>query len=333
MNGNRTPSTLPKHVRPVRAVSLQHVPPLTRSEEPFVWRGAASDFNLMRWTNEVLLRAAPPTLEVRRSPRPLFGPLFKEDRPLFGQPGVVKVDPAEKVLLPLQELLSHIERTGPPFHYFNEDVLEQFPSLSDDIAELGPYVSTPEHCLVSLWLGQPDTSPPVAVQFYSDRHPKLVTKDDYGSITAPSFRYNVRWTDPGTVTNGTWFNYLVKIKWGAGNGELKLWKWESGQWKLKYDSYTDTIVTAPNYIGYHDAGMDQTNYTWKLGGYRAQNDPAKYVMYFDEIRYAKTWDSVIVNEKHAPGADELGDFVLRSEAETLEDAELEDAAATETVGY
>lgn len=109
----------------------------------------------MTWTNEVLLQAAPPMLEVRRSPRPLFGPVFKEDRPLFGQPGVVKVDPAENVMLPLQDVLSHMEHPGPPFHYFNEDVLEQFPTLSDDIAELGPFVSTPEHCLVSLWLGQP----------------------------------------------------------------------------------------------------------------------------------------------------------------------------------
>lgn len=150
-----TPSTLPKHVRPVRVVSLKRVPPQSRSEEPFVWRGAASDFRLMKWTNEVLLRASPPMLEVRRSPRPLFGPVFQEDRPLFGQPGVVKVDPAEKLLLPLQEVLNHMERPGPPFQYFNEDVLEQFPTLGDDIAELRPFVSTPEQCLVSLWIGQP----------------------------------------------------------------------------------------------------------------------------------------------------------------------------------
>ncbi|MBM4370692.1 MAG: heparin lyase I family protein [Deltaproteobacteria bacterium] len=151
------------------------------------------------------------------------------------------------------------------------------------------------HAILTQWW-QSGTSPPVALQIYGDRHPRLVTKDDYGSATAANFRYTTRWTDTGTVTNGTWHSYIVKIKWGAGNGELKLWKWVNGSWQLKYDSNTHTGMTAPNYIGYHDAGMDQTNYTWKIGGYRGHNDPAKYTMYFDEMRYAKTWDSVRVNE-------------------------------------
>jgi len=155
LRNTSSPATLPKHVRPLRVVNLKRVPPQSRSDEPFVWRGAALNFKLMGWTDETLLRAAPPMLEVRRSPRPVFGPVFQTDRPLVGQPGVVRLDPAEKLLLPLQEVLPHMERPGPPFHYFNEDVLEQFPTLGDDVAELGPFVATPEHCLVSLWIGQP----------------------------------------------------------------------------------------------------------------------------------------------------------------------------------
>jgi hypothetical protein len=56
--------------------------------------------------------------------------------------------------MPMSGVLAATRTPGPPFYYFTEDALEHFPALAADIAEAGPFVRTPEHCLVSLWLGQ-----------------------------------------------------------------------------------------------------------------------------------------------------------------------------------
>ena len=149
----------------------------------------------------------------------------------------------------------------------------------------GPDMATPSDwtCIMQWW--QLDTSPPVGIWMYDDRCPRLRTKDDYGSATAGSPRIRSRWTDGEPCADGVWHHYVVKIKWGITDGEIELWKWENGQWVSKYSE-------ANTYIGYHDEGMEQGNYTWKMGGYRAAGQ-GTWDMFYDELKYAANWEEVI----------------------------------------
>jgi autotransporter-associated beta strand protein len=133
--------------------------------------------------------------------------------------------------------------------------------------------------VISQWW-QLDTSPPVGIWLYDDMRPRLRTKDDFGSATNADPRVISRWIDPEPIADGTWHNYMMKIKWGTTDGELALWKWERDAWTPKY-SVSNT------YIGYHDAGREQGNYTWKLGGYRAQGQ-GSWDMFYDEMKFATT---------------------------------------------
>lgn len=133
--------------------------------------------------------------------------------------------------------------------------------------------------VISQWW-QFDTSPPVGIWLYDDLKPRLRTKDDFGSATKENPRITTRWVDNEPVADGTWHNYMMKIKWGTTTGELALWKWENDAWAPKY-STSDTL------IGYHDPGMEQGNYTWKLGGYRAQGQNT-WDVFYDEVKFATT---------------------------------------------
>lgn len=156
----------------------------------------------------------------------------------------------------------------------------------------GPDMATPSGwtCLVQWW--QLGTSPPVGIWMYDDRKPRLRTKDDFGSATASNPRITSRWTDPEPCTDGAWHNYLVRIKWGVTDGELQLWKWENDQWVSKYS-------VANTYIGYHDEGMEQGNYTWKMGGYRATGQ-GTWDVFYDELKYASTWEEVLLGLDDTP---------------------------------
>jgi autotransporter-associated beta strand protein len=145
-------------------------------------------------------------------------------------------------------------------------------------------------CLVQWW--QLGTSPPVGIWMYDDRKPRLRTKDDFGSATASNPRITSRWTDPEPCTDGAWHNYLVKIKWGVTDGELELWRWENEQWVSKYS-------VANTYIGYHDEGMEQGNYTWKMGGYR-ETGQGTWDVFYDELKYASTWEEVLLGLDDTP---------------------------------
>ena len=151
----------------------------------------------------------------------------------------------------------------------------------------GPDMATPSGwtCLVQWW--QLGTSPPVGIWMYDDRKPRLRTKDDFGSADAENPRITSRWMDDEPCADGAWHNYLVKIKWGVTDGELQLWKWENDQWVSKY-SVTNT------YIGYHDEGMEQGVYTWKMGGYR-ETGQGTWDVFYDELKYASIWEEVIAD--------------------------------------
>ena len=151
----------------------------------------------------------------------------------------------------------------------------------------GPDMATPSGwtCVVQWW--QLGTSPPAGIWMYDDRKPRLRTKDDYGSATASNPRITSRWMDDEACADGVWHNYLVKIKWGVSDGELQLWKWQNDEWISKY-----SVTNA--YIGYHDEGMEQGNYTWKMGGYRATGQ-GTWDMFFDELKYSSTWEEVIAD--------------------------------------
>jgi autotransporter-associated beta strand protein len=137
--------------------------------------------------------------------------------------------------------------------------------------------------VLSQWW-QLDTSPPVGIWLYDDLRPRLRTKDDFGSATNENPRISSLWTDTEPVADGTWHNYMVKIKWGATDGELALWKWERDAWTPKY-------AASNTYIGYHDAGMEQGNYTWKLGGYRATGQ-GTWDVFYDEMKFAATQSEI-----------------------------------------
>lgn len=144
----------------------------------------------------------------------------------------------------------------------------------------GPDMAVPKGWTnVTQWW-QYGTSPPVGIWMYDDLQPRLRTKDDFGSATAANPRVTSRWTDSEVAADGVWHNYLVKIKWGTTDGELALWKWDGTDWVSKY-SATNT------YIGYHDAGMVQDNYTWKMGGYRATGQDT-WDMFYDGMAYGTT---------------------------------------------
>jgi autotransporter-associated beta strand protein len=144
----------------------------------------------------------------------------------------------------------------------------------------GPELARPSGWnVISQWW-QLDTSPPVGIWLYDDLKPRLRTKDDFGSATNSNPRILSRWIDSEPVAVGTWHNYMLKIKWGAADGELVLWKWENDAWAAKY-SVSNTM------IGYHDAGREQGNYTWKLGGYRATGQ-GTWDMVYDEMKFATT---------------------------------------------
>lgn len=144
----------------------------------------------------------------------------------------------------------------------------------------GPEMTRPSGWnVISQWW-QLDTSPPVGIWLYDDLKPRLRTKDDFGSATNSNPRILSRWADTEPVAAGTWHNYMLKIKWGATTGELALWKWENEAWAPKY-SVANTM------IGYHDAGREQGNYTWKLGGYRATGQ-GTWDMVYDEMKFATT---------------------------------------------
>jgi hypothetical protein len=109
---------------------------------------------MRRWTDADLIRAATSDVEVRRSPTQILGPQYLDRRPLAGLHGISPGALPERLRMPMSGVLAATRTPGPPFYYFTEDALEHFPALAADIAEAGPFVRTPEHCLVSLWLGQ-----------------------------------------------------------------------------------------------------------------------------------------------------------------------------------
>jgi hypothetical protein len=155
---------------------------------------------------------------------------------------------------------------------------------------------------ITQWWQQSPYSPPVSIVFGSDRKPCLAVKNDYGSATPDKPNQPNVWCDSAQA-NGSWRDYIVEIRWKASGGTLKLWKKESGSYNLKFDMSSDCAKWYGCQVGFHDSGVDQTNYTWKIGGYRARpdedgsgGDTAKYVMYYDEMKYANTWTRINENK-------------------------------------
>jgi hypothetical protein len=107
----------------------------------------------------------------------------------------------------------------------------------------------------------------------------VVRNDDTGPIwDTATTTWPIRYS--GTLDRGVWTNFMLKVTPNpTGSGEVKLYK-------------NDTLIyTYTGKVGYSTAYTSTQRLRWKVGMYAGNaNHPSARTLYFDNIRYADTYN-------------------------------------------